>query len=343
VLAFRRFGPNEARLVEAPRPEPGPGELLLRPRASGICGTDLHVLHGEGLAGIPVPLTMGHEVCGEVVGLGPGVSAPRVGDRVVVEPLLPCGGCYFCRRGHPNVCPAMSHLGVWRDGNFAEYVTVPADRATRLPDTVSDVDGLLVEVTACGLNALDRAGLRAGERVLVVGGGPMGQLTAQCALAAGAGLVMLSEPSPERRALAGAAGVHELLSPNDEDVVARVRSLTDGLGADVVVECVGLEATVQQALDATRRLGRCVISGLPGAALRLELTELVFGEKQLLGSLASAWQFGRTVALVASGRIAPSRVVSAVRPFAELPQALADAQSRRDLCKIVIDHTGGTG
>jgi threonine dehydrogenase-like Zn-dependent dehydrogenase len=143
-----------------------------------------------------------------------------------------------------------------------------------------------------------------------------------------------------RRAVASAAGVHAVLSP-DDDVVARVRDLTDGLGADVVVECVGVEATVQQALDCTRRLGRCVIAGLPGAPVRLDVTELVFGEKQVAGSLASAWQFGRTVALVASGRITPSTVVGAVRPFEEVPRALAEAQHRRDLCKIVVDHTGG--
>jgi threonine dehydrogenase-like Zn-dependent dehydrogenase len=117
-----------------------------------------------------------------------------------------------------------------------------------------------------------------------------------------------------------------------------VRALTGGLGADVVVECVGLEATIQQALDATRRCGRCVVSGLPGGPVSLDVTDLVFGEKHVLGSLASAWQFERTIALIAAGRIRPSLVVDAVRPFEELPGALADARERRDLCKIVIDH-----
>jgi 2-desacetyl-2-hydroxyethyl bacteriochlorophyllide A dehydrogenase len=348
MRAWRRFGPDDVQLVTVQRPSPGPGDVLLRPLVSGVCGTDLHVLHGEGLGELPVPLTMGHEVCGEVVALGPSATRDsgyprlaeplRVGERVVVEPVLPCGTCYFCVRGQPNVCPRMSHLGVWRDGNYADYVAVPAWRATRLPDGIDDLNGVLVEVTACGLNCLDQSGLRAGETALVVGGGPMGHMAAQCLLAAGAGLVLLSEPSSERRALAARAGVHVTIDPTSEDVVARVRGLTGGLGVDVAVECVGVAQTVQQALDATRRRGRCVLNGLPGAPLELDIVELVFGEKHVVGSLASAWQFERTMELIAAGRVTPSLMVGGTFGFEEVPAALAAAQTRRDLGKIVIDH-----
>jgi threonine dehydrogenase-like Zn-dependent dehydrogenase len=193
-------------------------------------------------------------------------------------------------------------------------------------------------VTACGLNCLDQSGLRAGETALVVGGGPMGHMAAQCLLAAGAGLVLLSEPSAERRALAARAGVHVTIDPTSEDVVARVRGLTGGLGVDVAVECVGVAQTVQQALDATRRRGRCVLNGLPSAPLELDIVELVFGEKHVVGSLASAWQFERTMELIASGRVTPSLMVGATFGFEEVPAALAAAQTRRDLGKIVIDH-----
>jgi len=349
MRAWRRFAPGDVRLVELPRPEPGPGEVLLRPLVSGVCGTDLHVLQGEGLGNLPVPLTMGHEVCGTVVEIGPGADAPgpyprtaaalQVGDRVVVEPVLPCGGCYFCRRGHPNVCPTMSHLGVWRDGNYADYVSVPAWRATRLPASVDDISGLLVEVSACGLNCVDQAEFKPGETALVVGGGPMGHMAAQCLLAAGAGLVMLSEPSPQRRQLAERAGVHVALSPDSEDVVARVRDLTGGLGADVVVECVGVQATVRQALDATRRRGRCVLNGLPSTPVEVDLTEVVFGEKHVVGSLASAWQFERAIDLIAAGRLQPKLMVDTPRAFDALPLALADARDRRDLGKLVVAHS----
>jgi 2-desacetyl-2-hydroxyethyl bacteriochlorophyllide A dehydrogenase len=351
MRAWRRFAAGDVRLVEVERPRPGAGEVVIRPLVSGVCGTDLHVLHGEGLGELPVPLTMGHEVCGEVVELGPGADAPgpyprhgsalRVGERVVVEPVLPCGNCYFCRRGHPNVCPNMSHLGVWRDGNYADFVAVPAWRATRLPDSVDDVSGLLVEVTACGLNCVDQAGVKPGETALVIGGGPMGHMAAQCLVAAGAGLVMLSEPSRERRALAQRAGVNATWSPETDDVVARVRELTSGLGADVVVECVGRPVTVQQALDATRRRGTCVLNGLPSAAVTVDITELVFGEKRVVGSLASAWQFERAIDLIASGRLRPRLMVDTPRPFAELPSALADARDRRDLGKLVVAHADG--
>lgn len=358
MRAWRRFGTNDVRLVTVDRPTPGPGEVLLRPLVSGVCGTDLHVLHGAGLGEVPVPLTMGHEVCAEVVAIGPAAApnggpprdaerndgyprlaaALQVGERVAVEPVLPCGTCYFCRRGQLNVCPRMSHLGVWRDGNYADYVVVPAWRATRLVETIDDLNGMLVEVTACGLNCVDQAGLRAGETALVVGGGPMGHMTAQCLLAAGAGLVMLSEPSPQRRALATRAGVHVTLDPASEDVIARVRNLTGGLGVDVAVECVGVAETVQQALDATRRRGRCVLNGLPSAPVELDIVEVVFGEKHVVGSLASAWQFERTIDLIASRQVHPELVVGATYAFADLPAALEAARTRRDLGKIVIDH-----
>jgi L-iditol 2-dehydrogenase len=348
MRAWRRFGPDDVRLVEMPRPEPGAGEILLQPLVSGVCGTDLHVLHGEGLGELPVPLTMGHEVCGEVVRLGQGAEAPgpyprraeplRIGDRVVVEPVLPCGACYFCRRGHPNVCPRMSHLGVWRDGNYADYVVVPAWRATRLPSEVDNVSGLLVEVSACGLNCVDQARLKPGETALVIGGGPMGHMVAQCLLAGGAGLVMLSEPSRERRALAERAEVHVTLNPEAEDVVARVRDLTGGLGADVVVECVGRAETVQHALAATRRRGRCVLNGLPNAPVELDVSDLVFGEKHIVGSLASAWQFERAIDLIAVGRLQPRVMVDEPRSFDDLPAALQDARDRHDVGKIVVAH-----
>lgn len=349
MRAWRRFAPDDVRLVEVARPDPGPGEILLRPIVSGVCGTDLHVLRGEGLGELPVPLTMGHEVCGTVVALGPGADAPgpyprtsaalRVGDRVAVEPVLPCGACYFCRRGHPNACPRMSHLGIWRDGNYADYVSVPAWRATRLPPTVDDISGLLVEVSACGLNCVDQAELKPGESALVVGGGPMGHMAAQCLLAAGAGLVMLSEPSPERRALAERAGVHFTFDPQHDDVMDQVRERTGGLGADVVVECVGVPATVRQALEATRRRGRCVLNGLPSQPVELDVTELVFGEKHVVGSIASAWQFERVIDLIDSGRLQPRLMVDSPRAFDALPQALADARDRRDLGKIVVAHS----
>jgi 2-desacetyl-2-hydroxyethyl bacteriochlorophyllide A dehydrogenase len=349
MRAWRRFAPDDVRLVDMPRPDPGPGEALLRPLMSGVCGTDLHVLHGEGLGELPVPLTMGHEVCGEVVALGPGADQPgpyprtsavlRVGDRVVVEPVLPCGTCYFCRRGHPNVCPRMSHLGVWRDGNYADFVCVPAWRATRLPDTMDTISGLLVEVSACGLNCVDQAQLKAGDTALVIGGGPMGQMAAQCLIAAGAVIVMLSEPNPRRRQLARRAGVHATFSPETDDLVAEVRALTGGLGADVVIECVGLPETVQQALDATRRRGTCVLSGLPSATVQMDITELVFGEKHVVGSLASAWQFERAIQLIADGKLRPRLIVEEPRAFNALPAALADARDRRDLGKIVVAHS----
>lgn len=346
MKAFRMHGIGDVRLEDVPEPTAGPGEVLIRPTYTGVCSTDLHILY-TGAFHPALPMVMGHEFSGVVVALGPDQhwddrypqSRPLVlGDRVCVEPVLPCNHCYYCLRGHTNLCPNMSHLGIWQDGSLAELVRAPAARCTRLPDALTSQEGALTEVLACGVNFVEQGAVGAGDCVAVVGGGPMGQMAAMVAGAAGASLVIMSELSPERREVARRMGVHVTVAAESANPVDEVRALTGGRGADVVLECVGVERSVQQALDMTRRGGRCVLGGLPVQPLQLDIQEVVFGEKVVVGALASAWQFGKAMDLITSRRINPAGIISREYAFEEAAEALATAHTHRELCKLMIKH-----
>lgn len=207
MMAIKYFANNDARKVEIERPKPGPGELLVKILATGICGTDLHIYtHGDWIGKAPrTEVTMGHEFVGEVVEIGadveftqkyPQVSADiRVGSRVCAEPHIPCGKCYWCLRGQGNICSDIGHLGVSMDGSFAEYMVIPSDRCSLVPDSVSTMEAVGVEPLACAVRAVHRSEMMIGDTVVVIGAGPMGQHVAKVASLSGASPVIVSEPN----------------------------------------------------------------------------------------------------------------------------------------------------
>jgi 2-desacetyl-2-hydroxyethyl bacteriochlorophyllide A dehydrogenase len=339
-------GVGDLRLDNVTEPVPGPGQVLLKPLYTGVCSTDLHILYAGAFV-THLPITMGHEFSGEVVAIGPDIEWQdrypqsvqlKLGDRVCVEPVLPCMKCFYCFRGQVDLCTRMSHLGIWQDGSLAEYVLAPASRCLRLPDALTDEEGALTEVLACGVNFVEKAQIKPGDTVAVVGGGPMGQMAAMVALVSGPQMLIMSELSPERREVARRMGVHVTVEADKTDPVAAVRELTGGRGADVVMECVGVEASVQQAIDMTRRGGRCVLGGLPVKPLSLDMKEVVFGEKQLVGAMASVWQFGKALDLIVNKRVNPAGIIAREYPFEQTPDALKQAHERRELCKLMIKH-----
>src|SRR5512142_2221847 len=173
-------GGTEVRLGDLPKPEPGPGEVLVRMAFAGVCGSDVTIYTGKHKRVKP-PITFGHELSGEIAKVGERVEGLSSGDRVVIEPLVPCGHCYACRAGTYNVCRNLRHLGIDVPGMFAEYVLAAADKVYKLPQSVSLKAGALVEPTAVAVHAVRRAGVKLGDRVVVLGGGPIGLLCAQVA------------------------------------------------------------------------------------------------------------------------------------------------------------------
>ena len=196
----------------------------------------------------------------------------------------------------------------------------------------------MTEVLACGVNFVEKGQIKTGDVVAVVGGGPMGQMSAMVAGTAGPEKVIMTELSPERRAVGERMGVDVTVAAEKHDPVTAVRELTGGRGADVVMECVGVEATFQQALDMTRRGGRCVLGGLPVEPLCLNMEEVVFGEKQVVGALASAWHFGKSISLITSRRIDPAGIIGCENCFDEAAEAMHTAHTDRSLCKLMIRY-----
>jgi 2-desacetyl-2-hydroxyethyl bacteriochlorophyllide A dehydrogenase len=343
MRACQMIARGEAVVHEVADAVAAPGEALIRPTRVGICGTDLHILHDGALIdeGAQLPLTLGHEFVGEVVE-GPREPGPspypalarplQPGTRVTVEPLLPCGRCVHCLRGRPNRCARLSHLGIWRDGCMAELVAAPSARIVPIPDALDDTQAALVELYACAVNFAEQARLAPGAVCAVVGGGPVGIATAQCALAAGAGHVLLVEPQPARAALARRAGiddVHGSFAAAD----AALGELTGGAGAAAVFECVGAEGAIRDAIALAGKGARVVMAGIPSAPVTLDWTPVVTGELELAGAFASAWAFDRAIALMAAGRVDPAALLTAERPLEEAPQALEQARAA-DHCKI---------
>lgn len=308
-------------------PEPGAGEALVRVEACGVCGTDRHILRGDYPAALPV--TLGHEFAGTIVAMG--ASGPdtglTVGTRVAVDPNIACGRCPACRRGDVTLCERRVALGVDLDGGLAEYALVPAAQAYPLPDGVPAEWGALCEPLACCLRALDLAAIAPGMRVVILGGGVIGQLMTQLARLAGATSVILSTRQASRRQLAEDLGATATVDPRARDVVAAVSGpggLAPG-GADIALECAGTIETFEQAVALARRGGTVVVFGVAprGEQARISPFDIFARELRILGSYLNPHTHGRAVELVASGRLALAPLVTHRLGLDEIPAALA--------------------
>ncbi len=322
MKAARFHAAGDIRVDEVPAPgAPGPGDILVAPRAAGICGTDLH----EWQAG-PIfvprdrPQILGHELSGEVVAIGTGVVNVQVGQRVSIVPIIWCGSCWYCRRGQPHWCQQVAYTGLshpW--GGLAEACCVPAYQAVPLPDAVSWEQGAVIEPTAVAFASVERAGVRAGDVVLVAGAGPIGSLVALACEVVGAAQVIFSEPNAGRRARAERLGVGRVVDPAATDVAELVREASEGVGCDVAFECVGSAAALRTCIDAARVGGVVSQTGLHLGPCELEPETWTMKSLTIVGTIgfASSW-WPRLLPLVASGRLPVERIVSSRIPLADV-------------------------
>ncbi|MGE3289326.1 MAG: NAD(P)-dependent alcohol dehydrogenase [Pseudonocardia sp.] len=323
--------PGEIGIVERDAPVPGPGEVLVRIGSVGVCGSDTHYFdHGRiGRFVVEQPLVLGHEAGGVVEAVGPGVAPSRVGERVSIEPGIPDGTCRWCRTGRYNLCPAMRFLATPPvDGAFAELLAVPDGFAHAVPDTVSDDAAALLEPLSVGLWACRKGEVGAGSRVLVTGAGPIGLVAVQCALAAGAAEVVVSEPDPARREVAagfGATGV----TPSDLDG-------PDGVEPDVLLECSGHPAAAVAGLRALVRGGRAVLVGMGADELALPLPVVQERELEITGTFRYANTWPTAIALVANGRIDLDRLVTGTYPLERAADALVAGRRDPTTIKAVV-------
>ena len=331
-------GPRQLRLADLPEPRPAAGEVVLEVAQCCVCGSDVHGFRGHSARrNANVPLVMGHECSGRVAALGAGVTGWTVGQRAVVQPAVSCGVCPACRAGQANTCPKLALIGIERPGAFARFVAVPAHRLFAIPDGADDLTAALTETLAVEVHVVRRFLPPLARCVLVLGAGPQGLLAAQLARLAGAAQVLVSDVLDERLAWAARLGATATLRGDRDNPAAVVRSHTDGWGADVAIDVVGVAETRRQGLAALAPGGVLVEVGLGVGESALNFLPLIGRELRVQGSYAySDDDFALALELLASGRVRGKEWLhpAPLADGARLVAQLADAPG--DLVKVAL-------
>jgi L-idonate 5-dehydrogenase len=343
MLAGVLHGKRDMRVEKVPRPALRPGQVLLRVRRVGICGTDSHYfLHGYCGAFVPSrPFILGHEVVAIVEEVGEAVDRPTVGQRVVVNPASSCGQCEACQSGRRNLCSRVVMLGSASttpptDGAFAEYVAVADYQCYPLDESIDDSLGAMMEPLSVALHAIRRNRGVIGARVMVSGGGPIGLLSAVVARTLGASLVVVSEPTVTRQGTALRLGVDHVLNPIEDGFVSQAIEISDG-GFDVVFEASGTAAAVTGGMAVLRRGGSMVQIGTVGAnSVALPVNDLMVREISLLGTFRYADEFPEALRLMAGGRMQLEPLVTGIYPLSEIIEAMNAASSANGALKVQV-------
>ncbi|MEP1209798.1 MAG: zinc-dependent alcohol dehydrogenase family protein [Rhizobiaceae bacterium] len=318
---------GDIRTVEVPKPVPGPGEVLIQVEAAGICGTDRHLFKGE-FPSVPGTI-LGHEFSGIVVESND--DGVAIGARVTCDPNHWCGECDQCRRGRVNLCPNNIATGIGRDGGFAEFCIFPAARAHPLPADLDALHGAFCEPLACTLHGMDMGAAKPGERVLIIGGGVIGLLAVQLAHLAGSEVMLLTR-SASKQKLGRAVGADLVAGTADQ----MRQQWPDG--ADLVVECAGVAATVEMAPGLARTGGRVVVLGvLPnGEKVSIEPFDMLFREVQMLFSFINPFTHDRAARLIADGSISIAPLITRTIPIEEAAAVIAAPAPNGEVRAIVV-------
>jgi len=310
-------------------------EVLVAVSACGICGTDLHIVEGQSHARPPVVL--GHEFTGRIADVGSEVRDFAVGDSVAVDPNISCGRCFYCRRGEPHLCEHLLALGVDIDGGMAESTIVPRGQLYKLPDGMKPETAAFIEPLSCVVHGIDRAGIRAGDRVVIVGGGTVGLLLLQLAVLSGASRTYVVEPVEWKRTLAEKLGAHETWDPKTTDVKQAILDETT-VGADVVIESAGLPGTVSLSLDLARRGGSVLLFGVCpfGMTVPLEPHRVYARELTIRGSFVNPFAFQQAVQLLAEKKVRIDDFVIDRFPLDGVSEAFEALRSGKTIKSLII-------
>lgn len=322
MKALLLTAPSKLEFVDFPDPKPADNEVVVRVRACGICGSDIHGWDGSSGRRNP-PLIMGHEASGEIIATGPRVSAWKPGDRVTFDSTISCGECRFCRAGQINLCENRRVVGVSpaeykQHGAFAERLALPDRILYRLPNALGFDEAAMVEPVSIAVHAVQRTKIAAGSTAVVVGSGMIGLLVIQALKWAGAKHVVAVDLADNRLALARQLGASHTINSGKADAAAEVMRITDGLGADTAFEVVGFTPTLNLALATLKRGGTCVLVGnLSPKTQDFPLQAVVTKEITIVGSCASAGEYPLCLDLIARGVINVKPMIETVAPLAE--------------------------
>jgi len=334
-------GPGNVELREVEVPKIKPNEVLVEVKFTGVCGTDLHILHDS--AFYTPPVVLGHEYSGIIAEKGAEVQGFKLGERVTSPTTIPCGKCLMCRTNHANRCTGEQKriLGAHKaDGTFAKYVAVPSVILHRIPEKLSLEEAAVAELAACVVRAVfERVKVNPGEAVAVLGPGPMGLLTVQAAKIAGAKRVFLAGVGADRERfeVAKSLGADTIINVENEDPVDVVKSFTDGLGADTVFEASGSSIARKQAFSMVRRCGKVGLIGLTGKPSDINLDAIVEGELDVKGSWGTVWtSWKRTLTLLSSGKMRVSPLINAKLPLEKWREGFSLMEERKALKVLLV-------
>ena len=315
MKALELIGPSEFELVDKDVPQPGDHEVLVRVKACGICGSDIHGANGSSGRRIP-PIVMGHEGAGEVVSVGDRVSGFAAGDRITFDSTVYCGDCHYCNRGRNNLCDNREVMGVScgefrRHGAFAEYVCVPSHIVYQLPEDLSYDHAAFTEPVGVAVHAVRRANIESGDSAIVVGAGLIGLLVVQALKQAGCSTIIALDLVPQRLDLAMKLGASHAMLATENEVVAKIHELTDGRGANHSFEVVGATGPVGLAIDGIRKGGTCVLVGNLAPEVTLPLQKVVTRELNVLGTCAINAEIPEALEMIAKREIDVEPLISA--------------------------------
>ena len=342
MRAWFAYGHEKMELQETDMPQPGAGEVLVKVRAIGICGSDLH-FYQEGRIGqfiVNEPIILGHECSGDIVQVGEGISKSRIGERVVIEPGIPCFHCHACKTGRYNFCEHMKFMGTPpTDGCMCEYVKWPAELTYKMPDNMSYELGAMVEPFVVGLQAMRNTGIDIGDSAVVIGTGPIAMMTVQALKLRGAGRIIVIGRTPWKLELAKKMGADYLInSTQTEDVRKAVLNLTDGLGGAYVFEAVGTDKTFWQTTELVRDGGTvCLLGLMAHDNTPMPMASVVMHGIKFVPVIRYANLFAEAIELINLGRADIMPVLKDVVKFEDSQDAYQKAvHDKKNVMKTVI-------
>lgn len=331
-------GKQDIRTETAEMPALSDGDVMIRIHACGVCGTDVHIYHGEpGSADAEPPVVLGHEFAGEVVEIGKDVTKFKIGDKVTVDPNIYCGNCRFCQNGKKQLCENLTAIGVNRDGGFAEYCVVPESQAYYLfPDVDYEV-GAMTEPVACCLHGIENIEIREGDVVVVIGGGAIGLIMVQLAKLRGAASVILSEPVKMRREIGLEVGADAAVNPMEGDLLDQIEAAAGTRQVDVVIECVGKTIATKQSFEIAGKGAQVLLFSVPAvdATFPLPLYDVFKKELKISGSFVNPDTHFRAASLINHGKLNIKPLITHRYDLEQVDEAI-QKQMANDSIKVLV-------